>query len=94
MAINLEDQLDAALQAYMDNSGYYAAGSVAQANLFITACRQLKILMPQMIRQAGRFEMQLSPKEIGVELAKAEQWVVMQGAADVRGFDFTDFRQP
>jgi hypothetical protein len=92
MAINLEDQLDTALQAYMDNSNYYAANSVAQANAFITACTQLSLLMPQMVRQAGRFEMQLSPKVIAQAMADAKQWVVMQGAADVRGFDFTNFR--
>jgi len=44
---------DTAVDAYLDNADYEAAGSVAKAQAFVTACVQLAMLLPSSASSQG-----------------------------------------
>lgn len=94
MTFDLEAQLETSFQAYFDNSAWFEHQSYSEALAFATACQQLIMLMPQLARQAGRFELQFNPRTLPVEKADAQLWASLNDPnhPGVRGFDFTNFR--
>lgn len=92
MTFDLEAQFETSVAAYMANAAYYQHASATEALAFATACQQLMMLMPQMQRQAGRFELQFDSKLLPQQLYNAQLYASLSKDVGVRGFDFTNFR--
>lgn len=94
MVLNLRTELETVQQAYLDNADYEEVASVTKAKVFVSACRKLLLLLPQMTRQASRFELQIDTKVIPEALKHAKDWISSvsgSAAGAVRAFSLTDF---
>ena len=75
------DPLTAALDAYLATSGYDVDASVADAKLFVKACRQLLLLLPRGSADE-RTRTDLSPDLIREQLNAARSWLAGLGEID------------
>jgi hypothetical protein len=82
MALTSSSTIDEIKAAYVDNSAYDVNGSVAQAKLFVQACRVLVMKMPKMAA-GDRASLSLSPELVNQQMADALQW--LGGQADTTG---------
>lgn len=68
--------------AYLDNADFDVSEDVAKCRLFITACRQLLVLLPS--RSAGfqASETEFSTELLEKQLASAREWLADQDLAE------------
>ena len=95
MALDLEAELEAAQQAYLDNAGWRSGNDSAKALLFCEACDKLLILIPAAHRSAGRFEMRfdVNLNEIARARGQAGQFLDLYGViATPVQFSFEELR--
>jgi hypothetical protein len=99
MPITSTSTIDQIKAAYVDNSAYDVNASVAQAKLFVQACRVLLLVMPKMAGQ-DRATLSLSPELVAQQLADATRWLGGQadttaaviGGGGTRHFSFENLR--
>lgn len=70
MAVTYETAVD----AYLDNADYEAAGSVAKARAFVTACVQLAMLLPASSSSGGS-SMSFDMNELRANKERAQAFV-------------------
>jgi hypothetical protein len=92
----MADQQAAAFQQYLANSGFDANASTAQAQLFIQACRQLLLLLPESGSQQAA-SMKMNTALIAQEMNDAKQWLASNpdqsvAPGGVGYFSFNNFR--
>ena len=85
-----------AMAAYIDNADYEEDESVSKAKAFITACRQLLVLLPQKSALDGT-NIEHDLKNIADEMQNARNWLAANdtstsGRTRPRFFDLSGFR--
>lgn len=90
--LDFEAELASAQAAYLANLSYAREGDANKAHLFVEACLALKMIMPTVVRQAGRFELQFKPEQLDAAIARANKWLAGRGGDAVIGFSFENFR--
>lgn len=80
--------------AYLDNADYETALDAAKARRFLTACRQLLILLPSASAQGQAGSAEFDILRIREEMDDARRWLLDQSATDAGavGYDLTEFR--
>jgi hypothetical protein len=65
--------------AYYDNASYDVDGSIAEAQTFLVACRQLLIRIPKQVGHGNRAEeVQIDPAVIQQQEADCKRWLFAQ----------------
>lgn len=78
-------EIDAVIEALVDNADWQETNSVAKARLFVTAAKRFLILSPQSSQQPGGFQMTMSVQQIKQMLDEASSFVTSQGSANDGG---------
>ena len=100
MSIDSTSTLHEVKAAYYDNADYdLSGGSLAKAEAFIGACRQLLIRLSKKVAHGNRTEeIELDPGVIERQIADCKRWIFAAGnrssAPPVRVFSRGDYFQP
>ena len=88
-------ELYAVQEAYLANADYFAEQSTAKCKAFLTACKQLLVLLPSAAKSGGGNEQQWNIEAIEKQLATAQSWLSTRfGDVDRTRFaSFRDFRE-
>lgn len=90
MAIDLE----AIVQAFVDNADYDSANSISMAKAFRTACRRLLIVPEEMYRQHERLRYAPRADVVNARLTEVNSWLGAKsiGATTEQYIEFKDYR--